>query len=145
MSLGFVDMEDNPEDYMDFIPYTESEGPAKAWERYLNKMRKKGWGGPHELRALEAALNIKFEIWLATFNELEEVTDIQVQRHHPVNMEKSTVKLWYEANAQNDMDEDLGDHYMSNHKKKGRIESLTANATVDYREPITERHVNVQH
>ena len=37
---------------------------------------RKGWGGPHELRALEASLNIKFEIWLATFNELEEVTDI---------------------------------------------------------------------
>ena len=57
-------MEDNPEDFINFIPYTDPEGPDKAWERYLNKMRKKGWGGPHELRALEAALNIKFEIWL---------------------------------------------------------------------------------
>jgi hypothetical protein len=111
-NIAVKHMEDNSEDFRHFIPYTDLEGPDKAWERYLNKMRKKGWGGPHELRALEASLNIKFEIWLATFNELEEVTDIQVQRHHPVNLEKGTVKLWYEANAQNDTEEDLGDHYM---------------------------------
>ena len=40
-NLAVKYMEDNPEDFINFIPYTDPEGPDKAWERYLNKMRKK--------------------------------------------------------------------------------------------------------
>jgi hypothetical protein len=105
-------MGNNPEDYKDFIPYSEAEGIDKAWERYLRKMKNKGWGGPHELRALEATLGIKFEIWFANFDEQEEVTDIQVQRHHPVDLREDTIILLYVANTQHDEGEDIGDHYM---------------------------------
>ena len=103
----------NPGEFKDFIPYSEEEGPEKAWERYIKKMKKNGWGGPHELQALESAMGIKFEIWFATFDDHEVVTNIQVQRHHPVDLGKKTVILWYVANPQNDDAQDLGDHYMA--------------------------------
>ena len=48
----------NPGEFKEFIPYTELEGPDKAWERYIKKMKRHGWGGPHELRALESAMGI---------------------------------------------------------------------------------------
>ena len=58
-------------------------------------------------------MNRKFEIWLAVFNDLEEVTDIQALRDHPVDMSGDTVMLWYVANAQHNESEDIGDHYMA--------------------------------
>jgi hypothetical protein len=106
-------MEENPEEFKGFMMYDDDMGPDKAWRKYLNKMKGKGWGGPHELRALESCMNRKFEIWLAIHNDLEEATDIQVLRDHPVNLDESTVTLWYVANTQHDGLEDIGDHYMA--------------------------------
>jgi hypothetical protein len=71
-------MEENPDEFKGFMTYTDNMGPDKAWRKYLDKMKGKGWGGPHEPRALESCMNKKFEIWFAVYNDREEVTDIQV-------------------------------------------------------------------